>query len=152
MIVVYNVDWQIQDRYRCTVGGAADGEATCRTLTVLSTAPEKRRPLETARAVTLPWCLSRVWVQIMLSMLHTYVTHTNIWSLNSGTSCTLAVCWWVGGEDWPGRSKFSRINYAIYVLYKLPKTLPTTVLLSVVLKIAIYNSFSAIYGFVWCFF
>ncbi|TNN61635.1 hypothetical protein EYF80_028140 [Liparis tanakae] len=26
-----------------------------RTLTVLSTAPEKRRPLETARAVTLPW-------------------------------------------------------------------------------------------------
>lgn len=48
-----------------------DGDVMCRTLTVLSTAPEKRRPLETARAVTLPWCLSRVWVQIMLSMLHT---------------------------------------------------------------------------------
>lgn len=46
-------------------------EMMCHTLTVLSTAPEKRRPLETARAVTLPWCLSRVWVQIMLSMLHT---------------------------------------------------------------------------------
>lgn len=42
------------------------------TFTVLSTAPEKRRPLETARAVTLPWCRSSVWVQIMLSMLHTY--------------------------------------------------------------------------------
>lgn len=30
------------------------------TFTVLSTAPEKRRPLETARAVTLPWCRSSV--------------------------------------------------------------------------------------------
>lgn len=49
----------------------------CCTLTVLSTAPEKRRPLETARAVTLPWCLSRVCVQIMLSMLHTYILQTN---------------------------------------------------------------------------
>lgn len=46
----------------------------CATLTVLSTAPEKRRPLETASAVTLPWCLSSVWVQIMLSMLHTWNT------------------------------------------------------------------------------
>lgn len=50
----------------------------CRTLTVLSTAPEKRRPLDTARAVTLPWCLSRVCVQIMLSMLHTWITQTQL--------------------------------------------------------------------------
>lgn len=53
------------------------GTETCSTFTVLSTAPEKRRPLETASAVTLPWCLSRVCVQIMLSMLHTYNTHTH---------------------------------------------------------------------------
>lgn len=68
--------------------------AIWRTLTVLSTAPEKRRPLETASAVTLPWCLSRVWVQIMLSMLHTYNTQTqhccHVWP------CT---AWLVGWDD-----------------------------------------------------
>lgn len=42
------------------------------TFTVLSTAPEKSRPRDTARAVTLPWWRSRVCVQIMLSMLHTW--------------------------------------------------------------------------------
>lgn len=55
-----------------------DAEPAADTLTVLSTAPEKRRPLETARAVTLPWCLSRVCVQIMLSMLHTWMAQTQL--------------------------------------------------------------------------
>lgn len=41
------------------------------TFTVLSKAPEKMRPLDTARQATEPWCRTRVCVQIMLSMLHT---------------------------------------------------------------------------------
>ena len=35
------------------------------TLTVLSTEPEKRRPLETANVWTAPWCRTNAWVQML---------------------------------------------------------------------------------------
>lgn len=47
-------------------------QANALTFTVLSTAPEKSRPRDTASAVTLPWCRSRVCVHIMLSILQTW--------------------------------------------------------------------------------
>ena len=49
------------------------------TLTVLSTAPENILPLETARQATLPWCLTNVWEQIMLSMLQAWKKKHIMW-------------------------------------------------------------------------
>lgn len=46
-----NVDEEVRNMSRRM---KQDTVVFCCTLTVLSTAPEKRRPLETARAVTLP--------------------------------------------------------------------------------------------------